>query len=60
MAGNESEAPLPFGIGIGETAARLGVAPSALRYYEDIKLVMPPAWQEGRAVSGPGTSSGSG
>ncbi|TFV54992.1 MerR family transcriptional regulator [Mycobacterium sp. PS03-16] len=39
-------------IPIGEAAARLGMAPSTLRYYDDRGLVRPQARQSGRRMYG--------
>ncbi len=40
-------------IPIGQAADRLGLSPSALRYYDDRGLVSPPARQAGRRMYGP-------
>lgn len=40
-------------IPIGEAAARLGMTPSALRYYDDRGLVRPQARRAGRRMYGP-------
>jgi DNA-binding transcriptional MerR regulator len=40
-------------IPIGQAADRLGLSPSALRYYDERGLVSPPARQAGRRMYGP-------
>ncbi len=40
-------------IPIGQAAARLGLSPSALRYYDERGLVCPPARRAGRRMYGP-------
>lgn len=49
LKSNEGMDPIP----IGQAADRLGLSPSALRYYDERGLVSPPARHAGRRMYGP-------